>query len=258
MTASTPPITPVPVDLYGWTDGDIAVFDTETTGTNVAATGDDGDRIVSAYFGVIDHDGEVVKFREWLIDPGVPIPPGATAVHGISTEFAAENGEAPAGALAEILDCFAAAATALIPVTIYNAPFDLTLVDRESRRHLGKPLDLRCPILDPLVLDRAFTPYRRGSRRLADVCKVYGVELTGAHEASADALATGALVRAMASAHPEFATSGLRALWGAQRRWAIKQQGSLAEYFLRKGEDEKARNVRLAWPVVPAPNNTRT
>jgi DNA polymerase-3 subunit epsilon len=240
-------------DIHDWHLGDIAVFDTETTGVDVGT-----DRIVTAYFGVIGPDGDIVKFREWLIAPGVPIPPGATAVHGITTEFAEEHGEEPASALAEILDCFAAAATALIPVTVYNAPFDLTLVDRESRRHLGRPLELRCPILDPLVLDKHLAQYRKGSRRLADVCAVYGVELTDAHEAAADALATGALVRAMAAQHPQLAAAGLRALWVSQRQWAIKQQGGLVEYFLRKGEDEKARNVRLAWPVVPAPNNTRT
>lgn len=255
MTASTH--TEDRPDIHDWHLGDIAVFDTETTGTDVEA-----DRIVSAYFGIVTLEGEIVKFREWLIRPDILIPAGATAVHGITNEFVAENGEEPATALAEILDCFAAAATALIPVVIYNAPFDLTLLDREARRHLGRPLALRCPVLDPLVLDKHFDQYRPGSRTLSATCAFYGVELTGAHEASADALATGALVRVMVAKYPKLAAAGLRALWVSQRQWALKQQGGLAEHFLRKAaqmegaqaaaQRAKAESVRLAWPVIRA------
>ena len=69
----------------------IGVFDLETTGVDVV-----GDRIVTAHVGLLDASGTVLTARDWLADPGVVIPEGATAVHGITTEYAREHGR-PAG-----------------------------------------------------------------------------------------------------------------------------------------------------------------
>ncbi|WP_417564859.1 hypothetical protein [Microbacterium sp.] len=41
---------------------------------------------MTAHVGVLDRHGREIAARDWLADPGIPIPDGAAAVHGISTE----------------------------------------------------------------------------------------------------------------------------------------------------------------------------
>lgn len=69
---------------------ELAVFDLETTGVDP-----NSDRIVTAFFGVLDGDGELTVSREWIVDPGVPIPPGASNVHGWTAERLAADTHAP-------------------------------------------------------------------------------------------------------------------------------------------------------------------
>ena len=63
--------------------GQLGVFDLETTGVDV-----DTARLVSACVAILDPDGSVVARWDWLADPGIEIPAGASAVHGITTERA--------------------------------------------------------------------------------------------------------------------------------------------------------------------------
>lgn len=61
------------------------VLDTETTGFR------DADEIVELAWVEIDQDGEVVRAHASLIDPEIPIPPDASAVHGITDEDVADS-----------------------------------------------------------------------------------------------------------------------------------------------------------------------
>ena len=70
-----------------WMNGLRATFDLETTGVDVTTA-----RIVTASLILLDPQGNVVRRGEWLADPGVEIPAGAAAVHGITTEYAREHG----------------------------------------------------------------------------------------------------------------------------------------------------------------------
>ncbi len=173
----------------GWHGGPLVGFDTETTGVDVGT-----DRIVTA--AVVYRASGTTSARTWLLDPGVPIPPGATAVHGISTEHARAHGRPPREALEEVASALVAAWRAGVPVVAFNAAYDLSLLDCELRRHglptvpqrLGRPAG---PVIDPLVLDRAEDRYRRGKRRLGDLCEVYGVATPEAlHAAHVDVVAT--------------------------------------------------------------------
>ena len=49
----------------------VAVFDLETTGVDPREA-----RIVTAFIGLIDADGELERGTDWLADPGVEIPVG--------------------------------------------------------------------------------------------------------------------------------------------------------------------------------------
>nr|WP_243223126.1 hypothetical protein [Microbacterium proteolyticum] len=89
----------------------IGVFDLETTGIDVR-----NDRIVTAHVGVLDSDGNVVDARDWLADPGVVIPDGAAAIHGITTERARAEGASAPRVVAEVVDALEALFAAGIPV----------------------------------------------------------------------------------------------------------------------------------------------
>jgi DNA polymerase III subunit epsilon len=146
-----------------WTTGPLLGFDTETTGVDVTH-----DRIVTAAL-VRRVPGESTEVRTWLIDPGVPIPAEAAAIHGITTEHAVAHGEAPGPALDEIAALIAADLAIGVPVVAFNAAFDLSLLDAELARHalptLGERLGRAVtPVIDPLVLDRSLDRFRKGKR----------------------------------------------------------------------------------------------
>lgn len=246
----------------------IVVFDTETTGIDV-----ENDRIVTAFIGLMDERGVLVEEWNWLINPGIEIPEGATAVHGISTEVARERGVAPAQAVGEIHDLLQALVETS-PLVIYNAPYDLTLLDREVRRHFPDGhLQFRLDrVIDPLVLDKKIYRFRKGKgmRQLANVAPIYGVPLERAHDARGDCIMTGRLAWSMLW-RPEvmrhFPIEGLTIM---QSGWASEQAAGLRAWF-QKGADEqmdlhgpgseeyreaqaKADSVDGHWPIRPFNN----
>jgi DNA polymerase-3 subunit epsilon len=206
-----------------WTDGPLLGFDTETTGVDT-----DHDRIVTAALVRRDRDGTHV--RTWLVDPGVEIPEGASAIHGISTEHAREHGVEPRGALDEIAAAIADAVREGIPVVAYNASFDLCLLEAELRRHDLPTVEDRLggelrPVIDPLVLDRAEDRYRSGKRKLVDLCGVYQVVDTGSlHTADVDVVATLDVLERIVGRFPHLGDLDLVSLHDyqvtAHRAWA--------------------------------------
>lgn len=108
----------------------IAVFDLETTGVDPETA-----RIVTASFGYLDASGATQDGFQILVNPGVEIPPAATAVHGISTAKAVQDGISPLIALDRICGAMQEARGRDVPLVIFNAPYDLTVLDREIRRH---------------------------------------------------------------------------------------------------------------------------
>ncbi|AZS88367.1 3'-5' exonuclease [Streptomyces griseoviridis] len=232
-----------------WYEGPLAAFDTETTGVDV-----ESDRIVSAAVVVQDAPGTRPRVARWLVNPGVPVPEAATAVHGLTDEHLRRNGRWPAPVVLEIADALAEQAALRRPLVVMNAPFDLTLLDRELRRHRASSLDrwfeatpLR--VLDPRVLDKHLDRYRKGRRTLTDLCAHYEVTLEGAHDAGADALAALEVVRALGQ---RFATRLERLSPGElhtlQTTWHAAQARGLQAWFARSGTPE---TVDPAWPLRP-------
>ncbi len=172
-------------------------LDTETTGVDVET-----DRIVTASAAVVEA-GSVSYQRSWLLAVEVDIPEAATAVHGITTEKARADGVPVTEGIPEIAGAVQYALRTGMPVVAYNAPFDLTILDRELRRLWGGGLADFCdcdvrPVIDPLCIDRAVDRYRPGKRHLGAVCEAYGVRLSGdAHNAAADAAAAAGLAACM-------------------------------------------------------------
>ena len=221
---------------------ELGVFDLETTGIDVETA-----RIVTAHVGRLDGDGRLVERWDWLVDPGVDIPAGATAVHGITTEYARANGRAVASAVGEIVAVLREHFSRGTPVVAYNAPYDFTLLDREARRHGVAPLVSPGPVIDPLVIDKAMDKYRRGKRTLEVTALYYGVDLTDAHDASADAVAAGRVAQALARVHTEALAFEASELHRMQTDWCREQAADFQDYMRRVRDPEFTTSG--AWPV---------
>lgn len=224
-----------------WRDHLVAL-DTETDGPNPEDA-----RIITACVGTANRDGWAPT--NWILKPERAIPTEAQAVHGLTTEWAAETGQDRATGLRSIRDALVAAWDAGLPVVAYNAVFDLTVLDRELRR-IGEPgLRITGPVIDPLVLDKAVDRFRKGSRKLIDVAGHYGIRLNAAdaHGAEPDALAAVRVAWKLAT-HPDLPTD-LRALHTFQVEAFESQRRSFIEYRCRVGNPIGDESVD--WPIRP-------
>jgi len=230
----------LPAPAAGWHSGLLGSYDCETTGTDPFSA-----RLVSAAFVTSAGDR-----HEFLVDPGVEIPEGAAAVHGISTEHARAHGVKPEEALERIAALLAEHLGAGAPLIVFNAPFDLTLLEAELERHGLKALRDRvatvAPIVDPLLIDRTLDRYRKGSRTLEAQCGHYGVTIENAHDACADALAALEVAKAQVVRFPELAEASTAELHARQAEWKVAAEEDFAAYRARRGETYVPE---LGWPV---------
>ncbi len=222
----------------------VGVFDLETTGVDVTR-----DRVVTAHVGLLDAAGSVIHARDWLADPGVEIPEGATAVHGITTDHARATGRPAADVVAEVVDALRSLLDAGIPVVAYNAPYDFSLLKHEAMRHGITPILDPSPVIDPLVVDKRCDRFRPGKRTLAVVAAHYAVRLDGAHEASADAVAAGRVAQALAARFADRLPPSADELHTRQIAWARAQSASLTEYFIQIGRLDPDDELDGSWPI---------
>jgi DNA polymerase-3 subunit epsilon len=254
-----------------WWNGRLIGVDLETTAADPERA-----RIVTA--DVIAVGGGVAREGlSLLVDPGMEVPEGAAAIHGWTREkLLAANARPTAEALPALMAVLESLAGAGHPIIGFNLRYDLTVLDRECRRHGCVPLQEAVPELraiDPLVIDKQLDRYRSGSRKLPDVCQAYGAHRPddSAHSSQSDALQAArcawvlgakgkAIRRPPRNAHEaqekreleeEWARvrGDLRLLHLAQVRWAAEQAASLAEYFAKKGQMDDAESVVAEWPV---------
>ncbi len=238
-TGCVPAPAPPPAgDHDGWHRRPLAAVDLETTGVDPAT-----DRVVSA--AVVRSDG---TRRSWLVDPGVPVPAEATDVHGLTSEYLATHGRPPAVCLAEIAGELTALVDAGVPLVVYRAGFDLTMIHHELARYELAPLPVaRMVVIDPYVLDRQADRYRPGRRTLTEVCVFYRVPLTDAHSAVGDADATLRLAVALGTCYPDLAAMHPADLHRAQIGWHEADTARLRERLRRQGSDER---VTTGWPLA--------
>lgn len=234
-----------------WHEGRLCLFDLETTGVDPHR-----DRIVTA--AVIEAGaGAKTVTREWLVDPGIAISEGASAVHGITTEQARAEGRPAASAVREIAEQIVSCAIgSRMPIVGHNVSFDLTMLLAEAIRHqlpeqLIASLRHVVPVIDTLVLDKWADRYRKGSRKLVDVARHYGVELSelDAHGAAADALAAGRIAWHIARKYPGCQGSAVQV-----HEWLVVEKREQAEsfgaYLVRQGKPD---DVSREWPIQAFP-----
>lgn len=153
----------------------LCIFDLETTGTNVAK-----DRIVEISILKVYPDASR-ESRTWLVNPGMYIPKESTAVHGISDEDVKDSPkfeEISAKVMEMITGC---------DLGGFNSNrFDVPLLAEELLR-AGIDFDLsKFKLVDAQTIFHKMEP-----RNLTAAYKFYcRKELTNAHSAEADVLAT--------------------------------------------------------------------
>lgn len=227
-------------------------FDVETTGIDV-----EEDRVVTACFVRItptETPPWKVDAQLWLVNPGIPIPPGATKVHGITTEQARADGRAPMDVLPEIRWAIDSALTRGEPIVGMNLAYDLTLFDRDYCRHGGGSWSLQSkpfgPFVDVYVLDKEIDKWRKGRRTLDALCRRYNVRLDGAHDATHDAVAACRLAWRLVTSSNVLMGMDLWELHMAQVGWRAEQQAGLRDYFRKQGKANEAASVIEDWPMI--------
>jgi DNA polymerase-3 subunit epsilon len=243
-----------------WYRGPMCAFDLETTSKDPETA-----RIVGAAVITVQAGREYNGSDSWIVNPGVPIEPEATDVHGMTDDYVARHGTLPARAVPAILTRVREAWRRYWPVVIYNAPFDLTVLDRELRRlkipnqvdrHGGRYLTLGKigPVIDPFVLDKLVNPYRKGSRKLADVARHYRADdlpENRVHGAEQDARAAVRTAWKLGYRYPVVGGMPLDRLMRVQTAAKARQAEGLRAYFLRTGQEDEAAGVNGAWPIWP-------
>ncbi len=167
----------------------LVAIDTETTGRDPNV-----DRIVEVAAVIWDGTGISERFS-WLVNPGCPIPPETTEVHGITDADVADKPP-----FAEILPDLLAVLKGRVPLA-YNAEFDKRFLMAEYAR--CSMADFQAGVshspanqvpafrrniewVDPLVWVREVQKDEK-SKALGDVCERLQIPLTNAHRATHDA-----------------------------------------------------------------------
>ncbi len=204
-----------------WAEARVAVIDFETTGLSA-----DNDRIleigVACFAG-----GQLTALKNWLVNPGVPIPEQSRAVHNISDE---EVAGAPS--FAEVVQELHEVLRGHLPVA-YNAGFDRAFLHAElaragvTRAEQAEPAAQALPPafvsdvvwIDPLVWVREL--YRDDkSKKLTEVTARLGIALERAHRAASDAQAAGHVLYALAERMPATYAEVI----GLQTQYATRQE----------------------------------
>lgn len=200
-------------------DRPLAFFDLETTGTDPAR-----DKIVEIAVLRLEPDGGRVA-RTRRVNPERPIPPGATAVHGIRDEDVRDQPpfRRVAKSLLELLD-----GADLAGFNVRR--FDVPLLERELRE-CGLDLQVdRRRIVDAMTIF-----HRKEPRDLSAAVRYYlGREHAGAHGAEADLTATLEVLDAQLERYHDLPRS-VEELdgWGRPGRNAVDGQGK----FVRRDDD---------------------
>lgn len=219
-------------------------FDTETTGQDPESA-----RIVQACATLIRPGAEPVV-SQWLIDPGVEIPEEATAVHGITTEHVRAHGLAPHLAVLDIHSTLTGVWGLGFPLVIMNAPYDLTVLERELIRHCGYGIGQVGHVVDPMVIDKTLDKWRRGKRTLADLCQHYRVKLEDAHSAAGDCIAAARVAWRLAQVYPQIRDADLRELDAMQAKWRAEWAADF-QHYLRTRAPERQLDAVIdgSWPI---------
>lgn len=166
----------------------ICFFDLETTGTNISK-----DRIVEISILKVFPNGNK-ESKTWLVNPEMPIPAQTTAVHGITNEKVANEPtfQQLAPSIKEMINGSDLAG--------FNSnKFDIPLLAEELLR-VGVDFDMNATV----AVDIQNIFHKMEQRTLVAAYKFYcDKDLTNAHSAAADTMATYEVLCAQLDRYPE-------------------------------------------------------
>jgi DNA polymerase III epsilon subunit family exonuclease len=203
-----------------WKSQEWFIVDTETTGLEP-----ESERVVELGGVWFSAAAGLVSRHNTLLNPGIPIPAEATAIHGISDV----NVEGKPS-IADVAESFCGHVRRAPVIVAYNAQFDLQFLDEQcpgfAEARSGTP------VIDPLMVIRKIGRYwpGKGRHKLTSVCSRFGIQLVNAHRAWADCVATGHVLTHVLAELPDDAQAaadmieGLRVQQDAQfQEWLAKQ-----------------------------------
>ncbi len=166
----------------------ILAFDLETTGLDTGK-----DRIIEFCFVSMDENLEITGRFQSLVNPGMPIPPESTEIHGITDDDVAQV--PPFEAHAERIQNLVEQAI----LVAHNGTFDMAVLNAELLRAKAKGISPSHPLIDTLLIERYVN-----SHKLESAYQRYeGAPFDGAHRAEADTLATVAVLRGQRRTFPD-------------------------------------------------------
>lgn len=152
--------------------GEYVVFDLETTGLNPAR-----DEIVEIS-GIRVRENTAAEEFSTLVNPGIPIPPAAARVNGITDEMVC-HAPSPGEALGKFLDFAGDCVLVGHNIHTFDMLFLRACAAREPKRNVSNDY------VDTLYLARNCLPFLT-RYRLTDVAEYFGISTDGAHRALAD------------------------------------------------------------------------
>jgi DNA polymerase-3 subunit epsilon len=224
-----------------WRTARWSVIDTETTGIDPATA-----RVVDLGV-VIVEGGAIVERCGWLINPGTPIPPECTAIHGITDDHVRD-----AQSFADVAAELARAVEGSIPVA-FNARFDRALLLAEHLRTSHAPPKFlhrgdANAWIDAYVWSRARDPYAKGkgSQKLGAVAARLGVEVGQAHRAVGDCETTARVLGVLAGValHRDSKLERIPETFADlvlhQRRLTAERDASFVSWLIEQQQQETA------------------
>lgn len=181
----------------------LCAFDLETTGTDVAK-----DRIVEIAIRKIMPDGEEI-FKRMVVDPEMPIPKGASDVHGITDEVIQNlTLQNKAFAFRRIAKSVLAFIDNCDFLTYNGDNFDVPLLSEEFAR-----CDIQWPDKGTRFIDSCSIFKKNEQRNLTAALKFFcGEEMENAHEAGADVDATVKILIGQIAKYPHLQGQSIDAL----------------------------------------------
>ena len=231
-----------------WSEGPLLGLDLESSGVDPLTA-------FPVSFALVQADeGKIISRRYGLVNAGEPIPEEATKIHGITDADVQERGGPLDRSILGLVGSLVAASDSGVPVVGANVgPYDLTLLDACHRRLTGiglREAGWNGPVVDIMVIDRALDKFRKGPRKLSNLCEHYGINLANAHHAGADAEAAVLIALALAKRYPtQVGNVELDMLHVQQVGWRRAWAKDFSDYRVRKGEpplDESAGD----WPLL--------
>lgn len=196
----------------------LCVIDTETTGTETT------DRVIEIGVTVLSVDG-ARKNWEQRFHPGIPIPPAATEVHGITDADVADKPP-----FSEFASRIHRGLTDR-DIAGYNVRFDLSMIDEELRR-CGLKLDLS----GIHVIDAAGIFFKKEPRTLtAAVQKYCDRSHEEAHGAAADASASLDVLEAQLAMYEDLAAMDLAGVAQFSKRDEVEYIDLAGKLYLKDG-----------------------